>query len=141
MTLGDMAARRTVVTASPETSILTACKRMCDERIGAIIVLRAGNLVGIVTERDILRRVICRYRDASETTVGDVMTPGPITGEEGESPLDGLKKMRTHGIRHLPVMRRSEMLGIVSERDMPVSILAEAERRELARLPFPAERD
>ncbi|NDV02173.1 CBS domain-containing protein [Pseudoroseicyclus tamaricis] len=135
-TLGDLAALRTLVSAEPDMPILDACKRMCQERIGAIVVMRGENLVGIVSERDILRRVICRLREVGETNVGDVMTPGPITGEEGESLVEGLKKMRAHDVRHLPVMRDGVPVGIVAERDMPpASLLAlETPERRVERL-------
>ncbi|MGZ9811950.1 CBS domain-containing protein [Pseudoroseicyclus sp. H15] len=117
-TLGDIAAQRPLVTATADTPIRDACKRMCDERVGAIVVLREGTIVGILSERDILRRVICRYRDVNITSVGDVMTPGPITGDEGDSLMEGLRKMRTHAVRHLPIMQGTTPLGMVAQRDL-----------------------
>jgi len=98
--------------------VLHAVCAMNDDSVGSVLVLDGDQLVGIFTERDVLTRVIegrCNVRD---TSVGQVMTPTPVTADH-ETPLDeALMLMRAHEVKHLPVVREGEVIGVVSLSDL-----------------------
>jgi CBS domain-containing protein len=84
---------------------------------GALLVLEEGHLVGIVTERDIVFRVVAAGRDPKDTRLGAVMTPQPQTIHPDKPFVHALRMMHEGGFRHLPVVENGRPLGIVSARD------------------------
>lgn len=124
----DILARKgsEVVTAAPEDSVLQAAQRMNTRGIGALPVVQAGNLVGIFTERDVMRRVVAEGRDPERTTLLEVMTSRLIstTPEMGIDECGAL--MTAQRIRHLPVRSPSgELLGIITIGDLLAYQLAD----------------
>jgi CBS domain-containing protein len=108
--------RKKLLKAPPKTTVSKAASLMAANNVGAILVVDRGKLVGIVTERDIVFRVVAGGRDAASTTIAEVMTPEPRT-IEAERPLGcALVLMRRGGFRHLPVMRAGKPVGVVSSR-------------------------
>lgn len=107
---------------SPEASVLEAARLMNLKRIGALIVTSAERKpMGIVTERDIMVRVVAAELDPRATTVGDVMTTRLITCRR-ETPLDELRTlMRSERIRHVPVLEEERVCGVVSIGDLNVA--------------------
>jgi CBS domain-containing protein len=107
-----------VQTIGPDRTVLEAAREMNLHRIGSLIVVHDGRVVGIVTERDILTRVVAAERAPSATKVSDVMTAqvmvcGPSTG------LDELRAiMRERRIRHVPVVAEGRLAGMVSIGDL-----------------------
>jgi CBS domain-containing protein len=99
---------------------------MGERRIGAVKVVEHGVLKGIVTERDLVGRLLARDRDPETTRLAEIMTADPETLAPGDSALDALEKMRLGRYRHLPVLDGGEVVGMVSIRD-----LFEAVRRSL----------
>src|ERR1700686_674516 len=91
---------------------------MVERNIGAVPVLRDGLLVGIFSERDLMKRVVVEGRDPRTTRVGEVMTEDPLTVSPDESLETCMLLMRRHGFRHLPVCEGKELRGIVSLRDI-----------------------
>ena len=91
---------------------------MVDRNIGAVPVLRDGLLVGIFSERDLMRRVVVEGRDCRTTRVEEVMTEDPLTVSPDESLENCMLLMRRHGFRHLPVCEGKQLRGIVSLRDI-----------------------
>jgi CBS domain-containing protein len=110
---------RPAVATSPASSVLEATRLMNDERIGALLVTHAGRLVGMFTERDVLRRVVADMRRPEETIVAEVMTEevlccGPDTPIE-----EVAEQMRLRRVRHLPVVdAEGEVVGLVSIGDI-----------------------
>ena len=107
----------------------TACdaaRTMRERRVGAVMVVEHGKLLGIVTERDMVTRLIAEGRSPKETPLGEIMTPDPETLRPDESALDALNKMQAGRYRHLPVVDDEGICGMVSIRD-----LFEAVRRAL----------
>ncbi|MGE0786386.1 MAG: cyclic nucleotide-binding/CBS domain-containing protein [Sandaracinaceae bacterium] len=105
-------------------TVVEAVRLMNDRGAGSALVFDGDDLVGIFTERDVLRRVVQRGRDAGITTVGEVMTIGPYT-VSGESPVcDALVLMRENGVCHLPVTEEGSVRGVIALRDI-MSLLAE----------------
>jgi CBS domain-containing protein len=98
---------------------------MVDRNIGAVPVLRDGFLVGIFSERDLMKRVVVEGRDCRTTRVEEVMTEDPLTVSPDESLENCMLLMRRHGFRHLPVCEGKQLRGIVSLRDILLHDLSE----------------
>ena len=98
---------------------------MVDRNIGAVPVLRDGVLVGIFSERDLMKRVVVEGRDCRTTRVEEVMTGDPLTVSPDESLENCMLLMRRHGFRHLPVCEGKQLRGIVSLRDILLHDLSE----------------
>lgn len=113
------AGTRTVETVSPETSVLDAAKVMNDHRIGSLVVVgHEGGIVGIVTERDFLRRVIADGRDPAETRVSQVMTRSILTCTP-DTRLDEVRStMRDRRVRHVPIIESDRLVGMISIGDL-----------------------
>ncbi len=109
--------RRKMLTATPDTTVSRAAKTMASKQVGAVLVMEDEHLVGIFTERDALCRVIARGLDPGETHLADVMTRDPKTIEPQKSFGHALLIMWENGFRHLPVVDRGKVLGVVWARD------------------------
>jgi CBS domain-containing protein len=123
-----------LLTAPPETTVDDAARLMAKKNAGAILVVEAGKLVGIFTERDAVFRVIAQGRDVKATLLGEAMTKEPHTVGPDRSFGFALLLMQKHGFRHVPVVDNGKPVGIVSARsaldpDME-EFVAEAERRK-----------
>ncbi len=101
-----------------EHNVLEAARFMTEHNIGAVPVLRDGELVGIFSERDLMRRVVAAGRSPGMTKVSEVMTANPRTVPGSESVENCLFLMQEHGFRHLPVCEGKKLLGLVSLRDL-----------------------
>jgi CBS domain-containing protein len=107
-----------VVTVEGEVNVRDGALLMIDKRIGSIVITERGQPVGIVTERDMLERVVSLCRDPCETRMKDIMTSPLIYTSPGTNILDAMRKMRENRISRLLVIDKDELLGIVSERDI-----------------------
>ena len=128
-TISDVLAKKgtDVATISPDGSVLHAANLMNERRIGALCVVRDGNLVGVFTERDILTRVVSAQLDPATTRVADVMTSPVITcGPRGRTE-DCAAVMSHERIRHLPVVDGGKLVGIVSTGDLMALQVAESQ--------------
>jgi CBS domain-containing protein len=108
-------------TIGPQASVLEAARMMNERRIGSLVVVDGeGCVIGIITERDIMTRVVAPERQPSRTRVEDVMTPEPITCAP-ETPLEELRcLMRERRVRHIPVLQGGRLSGMVSIGDLNV---------------------
>lgn len=105
-------------TATPAESVLAAAKRMTDHRVGAVLVTEAGRVVGILTERDILDRVVSQALDPRVVQVGEVCTREPTMVPPDMSVLECYRLINEGGFRHLPIVRPDgQPLGVLSARD------------------------
>jgi CBS domain-containing protein len=102
----------------PSESVGSAVRLMAEHAVGSVVVVHAGRLVGIFTERDLLRRVIARANAPERTPLKDVMTPAPVVAQICESRASAIAKMQALGCRHLPVMIGSKVVDVVSIRDL-----------------------
>jgi CBS domain-containing protein len=105
-----------VLSVAPHATLPAAAAEMSDRRVGAVVVLDEGRLVGILTERDILRAVAEGRVEGSN--VADLMTHHPETIEPSESTDVAATLMIHGGFRHLPVVDAAKVVGIVSIRDL-----------------------
>ena len=113
-TLGEIV-KPTFITVAPEDTLGEVAEKMNQQNVGAVIVRDYGRLIGILTERDMLRAMASRVH-TSDARVRQWMTADPITASP-EMPLDDAAQvMLDHGFRHLPVVDGSNVLGVVSLR-------------------------
>jgi CBS domain-containing protein len=115
-TIGEMMARDPLAVA-PEDTIGEAAQKMVDRGVGSAVVLDYGRLIGIFTERDLLRAVADRVH-SSEARVREWMTGEPITITPETSSEEAAQLMLDNGFRHLPVVEGERAVGIVSIRDV-----------------------
>jgi CBS domain-containing protein len=116
MTLGDFMSRE-VLSVAPEDTIGEAAQRMADSNVGSSVVLEHGRLIGILTERDLLRAMAERVHP-SEARVREWMTAEPISASESTTADEAARLMIEKGFRHLPVVDGDRTLGVVSLRDV-----------------------
>jgi CBS domain-containing protein len=109
--------RRDVLGVAPEDTLGFAAEQMAERDVGAVVVVDYGRLIGILSERDILRAVAGRVH-SSEARVRDWMTADPKTASPQTPPEEAARVMVEHGFRHLPVVEDEQAVGIVSIRDV-----------------------
>jgi CBS domain-containing protein len=105
-----------LLTAPPHASVQVAARLMAGRQAGAVLVMEAGRLLGIFTERDVVYRVIARGRSARTTRLAEVMTADPVTVTPGTRFGRALLMMQQGGFRHLPVLDAGRVVGIVAAR-------------------------
>lgn len=102
----------------PKTSIASAAKTMRTARVGSLFVKKGKQLVGIVTDTDIVRRAVSTNKNLSKLTVEKIMT-SPICTIEGDQPVDDAQDMMGDlGVRHLGVTKGGAIVGVISVRDL-----------------------
>jgi len=106
-----------VWSVSPDASVLEALKLMALRNSGAVLVIADGKLVGILSERDCVRRLDLHGRTAKDTKVKDIMTAKVFFAEASQNLDECVAVMIDKNIRHLPVYENSELIGIISARD------------------------
>lgn len=107
-----------VYTIGSEATVVAAAREMNDRRIGSLIVVDGGRPVGIITERDILTRIVAAERSPASSRVAEVMTSHVLTCEP-ESSLDELRTtMAERRIRHVPVLDGDRLIGMISIGDL-----------------------
>lgn len=114
--LGELMSRD-VLSVAPEDTLGEAAERMTDEGVGSAVVLDGGRLIGILTERDVLRAAAGRVH-SSEARVREWMTSDPVVASEETTAAESLETMMANGFRHLPIVEDGRVVGIVSIRDV-----------------------
>jgi CBS domain-containing protein len=116
-----------VWSVNADTTVYDALRLMAAKGIGALLVMRGGQVTGIVSERDYARKVILEGRSSRETLVADIMSTAVLHALPGQSVTEAMALMTEHRIRHLPVMEQGRLLGIISIGDLVKAIIAEQE--------------
>jgi CBS domain-containing protein len=116
---------RTIISVQSDASVLDAIKLMADKGIGALMVVDAGELTGIVTERDYARKVIIKGRASDTTAVADIMTADVITASSQKTVNECMEIMTARKCRHLPVVDEGELVGMISIGDLVQAIIAD----------------
>src|ERR687888_449647 len=106
-----------VLAVAPEDTLGEAAEKMVARGVGSAVVTDFGRLIGILTERDLMRATAGRTH-SSEARVREWMTADPITVSEGTAAEEAAPTMLEHGFRHLPVISEGRAVGIVSIRDV-----------------------
>ena len=127
-TLRQLVKDRRLYSVKDPNTVLEAARYMMEYNIGAVPVLRDGDLAGILSERDIMNRVVAVGRTPGTTAVSEVMTPNPRSVAADETIDECLFIMREFGFRHLPVVDGKDLKGVVSLRDVLMQQSAELQR-------------
>jgi CBS domain-containing protein len=109
----------------PDASVFEAIAEMADKGCGALVVTEGPNLVGIVSERDYARKVILNARSSKDTHVREIMTSEVITADPRLTIEDAMKLMTERRIRHLPVVDKGSLVGVISLGDLVKTIIDE----------------
>lgn len=117
-TIDSLIANQEVYSVGPGTSVVDAAKYMSERNIGAVSVIDGKSLIGIISERDLMRRVVAEGRDPTSTRVDDVMSRRLVHGVPGDSYTDCIEKMLANRCRHLPILNGDLVVGMVSIRDL-----------------------
>ena len=125
MHICDLIKNQETYRADADQTVLDVARAMVAGNIGAVPVLRDGLLVGIFSERDLMKRVVVEGRQPGTTRLSEVMTTDPLTVSPDETPENCMLLMRRHGFRHLPVCDGKQLRGLISLRDLMLHDLNE----------------
>lgn len=120
-TIGDILTVKgaKVLSIGPDAAVLDAANLMNDRKIGSLLVMDAGRLIGIITERDMLQRVLVTRRDPATMSVGEVMTTELVCCHPHTTLEEARGVLKNRRIRHLPVLDQNEqLLGLISIGDL-----------------------
>ncbi len=109
-------AKKDVISLNPQATLKEAIKKMKENDVGSIIITKNGELLGILTERDVVRLIAQGV--PLEVSLEDVMNKDPITASPNDDVLVVAHKMVTHGLRHMPVVEKGKVVGVVSIKDV-----------------------
>jgi signal-transduction protein with cAMP-binding, CBS, and nucleotidyltransferase domain len=128
-------------TIGARDTALSAMQLMADKNIGLLVVMEHRTIVGVLSERDCVRRLVLAGRSPEATSVADIMVRNVVKADIANSFVDCLKLMHEHQIRHLPVMENDDLAGVISVRDLlseavahHARVISELERERLTML-------
>ncbi len=116
---------QSVYSVTPSTSVYDAVKLLADKNIGALLVMEGENIAGIFTERDYARKVTLMGLSSKETPVGDIMTSAVKYVRPDQTNEDCMILMTDSHIRHLPVMDKGKLIGVISIGDLVKDTISE----------------
>ncbi len=118
----------TVYTVAPDASVFQALEVMAEHNVGALAVVDgAGELVGVLSERDYARKVVLLGRVSRDTPVGEIMSTGVICVSSKQSVDACMALMTRHRVRHLPIVESGQLEGIISIGDVVLAIIEDHE--------------
>ncbi|MFT5610335.1 MAG: CBS domain-containing protein [Polaribacter sp.] len=112
---------------APNDSVFEALELMADKNVSGLLIVKNEKLVGIFTERDYARKLILKGKFSKDTEVGDLMTKNVLYVEPSNTIDDCMKLMTDKRIRHLPVMNKGHLIGVVTIGDLVKQIISEQE--------------
>ena len=128
-------------TVGPGDNVLTAVRLMAEKNIGFLVVIERGAIVGVLSERDCVRRLVLAGKSAEATPVADIMVRDVIKADLSHTFVDCLRLMHTHRIRHLPVVDNGTAIDVISVRDLlneavthHAKVISELERERMMML-------
>ena len=119
---------RTIYSVSPQSTVRQALELMADKNIGSLLVLEEKKLVGMFSERDYARKVVLKGKSSVDTLVQDIMTTEVICIKVSQTFTECMQTMTDHHIRHLPIMDKQNVIGLISIGDVVKEILEEQNR-------------
>ena len=115
---------REIKSIDTEATIIEACKRLYRNKVGSLVVLEEGILKGIITERDIISKVVILNKDPNNTTVEEIMSQDVITINQNANVEDAIKLMNSKEIKKIPVISETgNLVGILTTSDIKHMIL------------------
>jgi CBS domain-containing protein len=121
----ELIKEREVYFVDPARTVLDTVRYMVARNIGAVAVVKDDDLVGIFTERDLMKRVVSHGLDVAQTMVRHVMTPDPMTVSLDDRITDCMRIMKENNFRHIPICDGKRLRGLLSLRDLILHDLAE----------------
>jgi len=118
MRICDLIKNQDTYQADIGQTVLETVRAMVERNIGAVPVLHNGQLAGIFSERDLMKRVVAEGRDPRSTSLAEVMTDDPLTISLNEELGNCMSVMRRNNFRHLPVCHEGKLVAMVSLRDI-----------------------
>ena len=113
-----------IYSVAPTDSVQSAIALMAEKQVGALLVIFEGALVGIVSERDYARKVFLKGRSSPHTAVSEIMTSPVVAVSPDHTVGDCMQIITEHRIRHLPVLERERLVGMISIGDLVNSIIS-----------------
>ena len=127
--VSDILSRKgvSIISITPETSVLEALRIMADRNIGSVMIMEEGEFLGIMTERDYSRKVILKGKSSTDTNVSEIMTAQYPKVFLTDSVEHCMELMSTHTIRYLPVFENDVLTGIISISDLVKATISSQE--------------
>jgi CBS domain-containing protein len=120
---------RAVFSVGPAAPVLEAIRAMAEHHVGALLVMKGESLAGIVSERDYARKVILMGRSSADTPVSAIMTTQVLTVTPETSVQECMQLMTDKRVRHLPVLEKNRVIGMVSIGDLVKAVIAEQQQQ------------
>jgi len=118
----------TIYSVDPEAPVLEAIRLMAEHGVGALLVMRGQQLVGVVSERDYARKVILKGRSSSETSVRQIMSSPVLTVRPDQTVRECMQIVNDKRVRHLPVLEGERVVGVLSIGDLVRAVLEEQQK-------------
>ena len=118
---------------APDVPVLDAIKQMAEQRVGALLVMRDRQLLGVISERDYARKVILQGRSSAQTSVADIMSVEPLTVGPNTDVFDCMRLCTDSRVRHLPVVQDQAVIGVISIGDL-VKAVIDSQAEEIEQL-------
>jgi len=116
---------KSVYSTTPSSSVFDAVKLMAEKNVGALVVMEGGAIVGVITERDYARKIVLLARSSKETPVREIMTSPVMYVQPDRTSEECMALMTEYRVRHLPVMDKGEVIGLVSIGDLVKDVISE----------------
>jgi CBS domain-containing protein len=114
---------------SPDATVYDAVTMMAAKGIGAVLVIEQGSLLGIVSAKDYGTRVVLQGRNGKDVLVREIMTSPVVTAGPDLKVMDGMQIMTTKRIRHLPILEKGKLVGVVTLADLVRAVIADQEHK------------
>jgi CBS domain-containing protein len=116
---------RNVWSVQPGTTVYDAVAKMAEKNVGSLVVMDGEKLVGLITERHYARNVVLKGKTSPKTPVGDIMERNVVVAWPEQSVEECMAVMTDKRVRHLPVLEKEKLIGIVSIGDLVKSIIGD----------------
>jgi CBS domain-containing protein len=128
MTIVETLMKTELVTAAADETVAHAAGSMARNEVGAVLVIEEERLVGVLSERDVVARIVAEGSDPAQVRVVDAATADVVAVDVGASVRECAELLRAKGIRHLPVLRDGKPVGVLSSRDFFAYVVEELQQ-------------